>query len=135
MPENLLNAEDAPKDVTQAMQEPLVTRWWTIGSLAQFATKYLNFFAAIGQGLLQNDKDRCEGKYYCVQPAFIGLHRLDSRQNLPYCGSHKVLVKPTHAVVPGLGPSHRHTRVSLFPPAGSIFPNDGQPEEDGNELA
>ncbi len=44
MPENLLDSEDAPKDVTQAMQEPLVTRWWTIGSLAQFATKYLDFF-------------------------------------------------------------------------------------------
>ena len=43
MPENLLDSEDAPKDVTQAMQEPLVTRWWTIGSLAQFATKYLDF--------------------------------------------------------------------------------------------
>jgi hypothetical protein len=44
MPDNLLDSEDAPKDVTQAMQEPLVTRWWTIGSLAQFATKYLDFF-------------------------------------------------------------------------------------------
>jgi hypothetical protein len=43
MPENLPNTEDAPKDVTQAMQEPLVTRWWTIGSLAQFASKYLDF--------------------------------------------------------------------------------------------
>jgi hypothetical protein len=36
MPGNLLDTEDAPKDVTQAMQEPLVTRWWTIGSLAQY---------------------------------------------------------------------------------------------------
>jgi hypothetical protein len=44
MPNNLLDSEDAPKDVTQAMQEPLVTRWWTIGSLAQFSTKYLDFF-------------------------------------------------------------------------------------------
>ena len=44
MPDNLLDSEDAPKDVMKAMQEPLVTRWWTIGSLAQFATKYLDFF-------------------------------------------------------------------------------------------
>jgi hypothetical protein len=44
MPENLLDSADAPKDATQAMQEPLVTCWWTIGSLAQFATKYLDFF-------------------------------------------------------------------------------------------
>jgi hypothetical protein len=44
MPDNLLDSEDAPKHLTQAMQEPLVTRWWTIGSLAQFATKYLDFF-------------------------------------------------------------------------------------------
>jgi hypothetical protein len=43
MPENLLDTEDALKDVTQAMQEPLVTRWWMIGSLAQFASKYLDF--------------------------------------------------------------------------------------------
>jgi hypothetical protein len=45
MPENLVDTEDAPNDVTQAMQEPLVTRWWTIGSLAQFASmKYVEFF-------------------------------------------------------------------------------------------
>jgi hypothetical protein len=51
MPENLLDeaSEDAPKNLTQAMQEPLVTRWWTIGSLALFATKYLNFFLLMGK--------------------------------------------------------------------------------------
>jgi hypothetical protein len=27
MPDNLLDLADAPKSVTQAMQEPLVTRW------------------------------------------------------------------------------------------------------------
>jgi hypothetical protein len=43
MPENSLDTEDALKDVTQVIQEPLVTRWWTIGSLAQFASKYLDF--------------------------------------------------------------------------------------------
>jgi hypothetical protein len=43
MPENLLDTKDAPKDVTQAMQEPLVTRWWMIGSLAQFVSTYPYF--------------------------------------------------------------------------------------------
>jgi hypothetical protein len=43
MPENSLDTEDAPKDVISAMQEPLVTPWWTIASLEQFATKHLNF--------------------------------------------------------------------------------------------
>ena len=41
---NLLDSEDATKDVTQVMQEPLVIQWWTVGSLAQFTTKKLDFF-------------------------------------------------------------------------------------------
>lgn len=50
MPESLLDSEDAPKDVMQAMQEQLIiTRWWMVGSLAQFATKYLAFFLLMAQ--------------------------------------------------------------------------------------
>jgi hypothetical protein len=114
MPENLLDTEDAPKDVTQAMQEPLVTRWWTIGLLAQFASKYLDFLLLMAKACYNMTKTD-----HCIQPAsFIGLIRLDSRRHLPCSGSRKVLAKSTHAVVPGVGPSHRHTRVSLFPPAG-----------------
>jgi hypothetical protein len=44
MPENLLDSEDAPKHLMQVMQEPIITRWWTMGSLAIFAAKYLHFF-------------------------------------------------------------------------------------------
>jgi hypothetical protein len=33
------------------MQEPLVTHWWTIGSLAILTTKHLNFFLLLAKGV------------------------------------------------------------------------------------
>jgi hypothetical protein len=51
MPDDLLNSIDAPKDLLKAMQEPLVTRWWTIGSLAILTTKHLDFFLLLAKGV------------------------------------------------------------------------------------
>ncbi len=50
MPDELLNSIEAPKDLMKAMQEPLVTRWWTIGSLAILTTKHLDFFLLLSSG-------------------------------------------------------------------------------------
>jgi hypothetical protein len=51
MPDNLLDSIEAPKDLIKAMQEPLVTRWWTIGSLAILTTKHLDFFLLLAKGV------------------------------------------------------------------------------------
>jgi hypothetical protein len=48
---DLLISADAPKDLVKAMQEPLVTRWWTIGSLAILTTKQLAFFLLLAKGV------------------------------------------------------------------------------------
>jgi hypothetical protein len=50
MPDELLNSIEAPKDLMKAMEEPLVTRWWTIGSLAILTTKRLDFFLILSRG-------------------------------------------------------------------------------------
>jgi hypothetical protein len=51
MPDNLLDSIEAPKALVKAMQEPLVTRWWTIGSLAILTTKHLDFFLLLAKGV------------------------------------------------------------------------------------
>jgi hypothetical protein len=51
MPDDLLDSIEAPKDLVKAMQEPLVTRWWTIGSLAILTTKHLDFFLLLAKGV------------------------------------------------------------------------------------
>jgi hypothetical protein len=52
MPDDLFTSVDAPKNLLQAMQEPLITRWWTIGSLAALAAKYLKFFKLLAQAIV-----------------------------------------------------------------------------------
>jgi hypothetical protein len=56
MPENLLNSTEAPKNLLKAMQEPLVTRWWTIGSLAILAASHLQFFKLLAKGVCNMTK-------------------------------------------------------------------------------
>ena len=51
MPDDLLDSIEAPKDLVKAMQEPLVTRWWTIGSLAILTTKHLALFLLLTKGV------------------------------------------------------------------------------------
>jgi hypothetical protein len=51
MPDELLNSIEAPKDLMKAMQDPLVTRWWTMGSLAILTTKHLDFFSLLSRGV------------------------------------------------------------------------------------
>jgi hypothetical protein len=51
MPEDLLDSIEAPKELLKAMQEPLITRWWTIGSLAILTTKHLDFFLLLAKGV------------------------------------------------------------------------------------
>jgi hypothetical protein len=51
MPVDLLDSVEAPKDLVKAMQEPLVTRWWTIGNLAILTTKHLDFFLLLAKGV------------------------------------------------------------------------------------
>jgi hypothetical protein len=52
MPDDLFTSVDPPKNLLQAMQEPLITRWWTIGSLAALAAKYLKFFTVLAQAIV-----------------------------------------------------------------------------------
>jgi hypothetical protein len=42
MLEDLLNSIKAPKDLLKVMQELLITRWWTLGSLTILTTKHLD---------------------------------------------------------------------------------------------
>jgi hypothetical protein len=56
MPDDLLNSTDAPKDLLKAMQEPLITRWWTIGSLAILTAKHLDFFLLVAKGVCNMTK-------------------------------------------------------------------------------
>jgi hypothetical protein len=51
MPDNLLDAE-----VTSAAQEPLLTLWQTIGSLAHFATKCLDFLLLLAKACCKMTK-------------------------------------------------------------------------------
>jgi hypothetical protein len=135
MPKNLLDSRDAPQrcDTSDARIAPyLMIHNWLFGSIGH---KVFRNFSAYGQGLLQHDKARSEGEYYRVKFVVLGGIRLELRRYLPDCRSSQVLARFAHAVGPGLRPSHWHTRVSMSPPTGSIFPNDGRPEEDGNKLA
>jgi hypothetical protein len=44
--------EDAPKDLLQATQEPLlITRWWTIAILAVKCRRHLPFFIKMAKGV------------------------------------------------------------------------------------
>jgi hypothetical protein len=64
MPENSLDSEDVPKHLTQVMQEPadhLMMDDWFIGVIC---CKISPLFPPDGQGLLQHDEDRSEGKHY-----------------------------------------------------------------------
>jgi hypothetical protein len=56
MPEDLLNSTDAPNDLLKAMQEPLITRWWTIGSLAILLSTHLEFFLLLAKGVCNMTK-------------------------------------------------------------------------------
>ena len=52
MPDDALDAvEDIPKDLLKVMQEPLITRWWTIAVLACKARRYLVFFVKMAKGV------------------------------------------------------------------------------------
>ncbi len=54
MPDNVFDAateEDIPLDLLKAMQEPLITRWWTIAVLATKAQRYLPFFIKMAKGV------------------------------------------------------------------------------------
>ena len=51
MLDDLLDSIEAPKDLVKAIQELLVTRWWTIGSLAILTTKHLDFFLLLAKGV------------------------------------------------------------------------------------
>jgi hypothetical protein len=73
MPSNLLHLLEAPQDLLKAMQEPLVTRWWTIGSLTILVATYLKFFSLLAKVSLQHDQDNQEGQYHCLQLAVVGI--------------------------------------------------------------
>jgi hypothetical protein len=50
--EDLLNSIKAPKDLLKAMQELLITYWWTIGFLlAILITKHLKLFLLLAKGV------------------------------------------------------------------------------------
>jgi hypothetical protein len=56
MPDDLLYLIKAPKDLLKAMQEPLITCWWTIGSLAILTAKHLQFFMLFTKGVCNMTK-------------------------------------------------------------------------------
>ena len=56
MPDDLLNSTEAPKNVLKAMQAPLLTCWWTIGSLAILAASHLQFFKLLAKGVCNMTK-------------------------------------------------------------------------------
>jgi hypothetical protein len=43
--------QEIPRDLLKAMQEPLITRWWTIVVLAVRAQRYLPFFIKMAKGV------------------------------------------------------------------------------------
>jgi hypothetical protein len=51
MPKDLLNSIEAVKDLMKAMQEPLITHWWTIGSLAILTTKHIKLLLLLAKGV------------------------------------------------------------------------------------
>ena len=48
MPNNFV---EVPADFLKAMQTPLITRWWTIGSLATLTAQHLDFFLLLAKGV------------------------------------------------------------------------------------
>lgn len=40
-----------PDGIGAAMQQPLITRWWTIGTLSKLASKFLPFFVKVAQAI------------------------------------------------------------------------------------
>jgi hypothetical protein len=52
MPNNVFNTSKwIPQDLLKAMQEPLITRWWTIAVSACKAQRYLPFFVKMAKGI------------------------------------------------------------------------------------
>jgi hypothetical protein len=56
MPKDLLDSIKAPKDLLKAIQEWLITCWWTIGSLAIGTNKHLKFFLLLAKGVCNMTK-------------------------------------------------------------------------------
>jgi hypothetical protein len=52
MPDELFTSLEPPQNLLQAMQEPFITRWWTIGSFAALAAKHLKFFKLLAQAIV-----------------------------------------------------------------------------------
>jgi hypothetical protein len=51
MLEDAFAVDEIPRDLLKAMQEPLITRWWTIAVLAVKAQRYLPFFIKMAKGV------------------------------------------------------------------------------------
>jgi hypothetical protein len=54
IPDDLFTSVDPPKNLLQAMQEPLIAphQWWTTGSLAVLTAKYLKVFKLLAQAIV-----------------------------------------------------------------------------------
>jgi hypothetical protein len=46
--------EEVPKDLAASIQEPLITRWWTIGKLARFILKYWQIIEKMAQAVVNS---------------------------------------------------------------------------------
>jgi hypothetical protein len=44
--------EEVPKDLTTTIQEPLITRWWTVGKLAGFILKYWDIIERMARAVV-----------------------------------------------------------------------------------
>jgi hypothetical protein len=48
--ENLPKDERPSKEIMNAMREPLITRWWTVGALSSITMHFLDLFTCSSNG-------------------------------------------------------------------------------------
>jgi hypothetical protein len=99
MSDNLLNSIKAPKDHVKAMQEPLATGWWMIGSLAILTTKHLNFFLLLAKGVCNITNTDQKENIIASNLLLPHIFQMDHCQCLLHCRNCKMLAESAHEVV------------------------------------
>ena len=46
------DSKDVPKELTKWVQNPVITRWWTVGAVARFLTKYWDLLFKMAQAVI-----------------------------------------------------------------------------------
>ncbi len=125
MPDVRLNSIEAPKDLMKAMQEPLVTRWWTIGSLAILTTKHLDFFLLLSRGVCNMTNTDQKDNIIASNLLSLASSEWIVADVFFIAGIAKYWLNPhMKQMVPRDGPERWQTGIPCPPSNSSVLPDD-----------